>query len=104
MQREVAAEIGVDLTTYRNWEWNRTSPRSRYLPAMIRFLGFTPYETPARFGEWLRMVRRSAGLTQRRLAAQLGVDPSTVRVWEGGRHRVSGHPAARFRRPGGVLG
>jgi DNA-binding XRE family transcriptional regulator len=37
-QREVAAKIGVDLTTYRNWEWNRTSPRTRFLPAVIEFL------------------------------------------------------------------
>ena len=89
MQREVAAEIGVDLTTYRNWEWNRTSPRTRYLPAVIRFLGYTPYEPPETFGEWLRMVRRSAGLTQRQLAARLGVDPSTVRGWETGRHQAT---------------
>jgi len=38
MQRGVAAKIGVDLTTYRNWERNRTSPRTRYMPAVIRFL------------------------------------------------------------------
>ncbi|HRR26457.1 MAG TPA: helix-turn-helix transcriptional regulator [Acidobacteriota bacterium] len=88
MQWRVAAEIGVHLTTYRNWEWNRTSPRARYMPVVIRFLGYMPYEPPASFGEWLRMVRRSAGLTQRRFAAQLGVDPSTVRGWKAGTHRA----------------
>jgi transcriptional regulator with XRE-family HTH domain len=88
MQREVAERIGVDLTTYRNWERNHTSPRTRYLPAVIRFLGYTPYEPPESFGDWLRMVRRSAGLTQKQLAARIGVDPSTVRGWEAGLHKA----------------
>ena len=86
-QREAAKAIGVEVTTLRNWETNRTSPRTRYLPAVIGFLGYTPYERPASCGGWVRLVRRSAGMSQRRFAAALGVDPSTVQGWETGRHR-----------------
>jgi transcriptional regulator with XRE-family HTH domain len=86
-QREAAKAIGVEVTTLRNWEANRTAPRTRYLPAVIGFLGYTLFEPPASFGDWLRLVRRSAGMSQRRFAAALGVDPSTVQSWERGRHR-----------------
>ena len=64
-QKEAAKAIGVEVTTLRNWEMSRTVPRTKYVPAAIRFLGYTPNERPASFGDRLRMSRRSAGLAQR---------------------------------------
>ncbi len=40
LQREVAAEIGVDASSVYNWENGRTEPQLRHLPAIIRFLGY----------------------------------------------------------------
>ena len=42
LQREVAAEIGVDASSVYNWENGRTEPELRHLPAIIRFLGYDP--------------------------------------------------------------
>lgn len=37
-----------------------------------------------RFAENLRILRKSAGLSQKRLAEELGVDQRTVSAWENG--------------------
>jgi transcriptional regulator with XRE-family HTH domain len=42
LQREVALRIGVDVTSVNNWERGRASPNLRAIPAVIRFLGYTP--------------------------------------------------------------
>lgn len=34
----------------------------------------------------MRRLRREKGLTQRELAARLGVSPETIRAWEAGEH------------------
>ena len=87
LQREMARQIGVDLTTYRNWEWHRTSPRVRYMPAVIKFLGYAPYAPPASFGLWVKAVRSAIGLSQRGFAKMLELDPSTLGSWETGKRR-----------------
>jgi transcriptional regulator with XRE-family HTH domain len=81
-QRETAATLAVDVQTLRNWEAERTQPRSRYLPRIVAFLTYTPYQVPESFGQRLKMCRTMHGYTQKQLAAAAGVDPSTVRSWE----------------------
>jgi DNA-binding transcriptional regulator YiaG len=87
LQREVADQIGIDVTTYRNWEWNRTSPLARFMPAVIKFLGYIPYVPVSDFGIWVKMVRCAIGLSQRRFAEVLGHDPVTLGSWETGKRR-----------------
>jgi transcriptional regulator with XRE-family HTH domain len=41
-QKEVAARIGVDTATVTNWELGNTEPEERFIPALIRFLGYNP--------------------------------------------------------------
>jgi hypothetical protein len=41
----VAELIGVDLFTVLNWERGATKPKFRYLPAIIRFLGYNPSQS-----------------------------------------------------------
>jgi DNA-binding transcriptional regulator YiaG len=83
-QRQVARNLRVGLATLRNWEAGRAKVRDRYRPRVIRFLGFDP--NPARsFPERIRAARHAAGLSQKALALRLGLDPSTVRIWEAGR-------------------
>jgi transcriptional regulator with XRE-family HTH domain len=86
-QAQVAARIGVDEATITNWEGNRTAPAVRHIPAIFEFLGYDPIPDPPSFPERLATYRRRLGLSQRRLAEKLGVDPTTVRDWEAGRHR-----------------
>jgi len=86
-QKEAAREIGVDDVTLRHWENHQTSPQICLIPRVISFLGYLPYEAPSSFSEWLLTCRRALGLSQKKLAEDIGVDKSTVRGWESGKHR-----------------
>ena len=46
LQKDVANKIGVNKATITNWELNHTFPEIRYIPAIIEFLGYWPYDTP----------------------------------------------------------
>ena len=78
-QRQVAEIVGVDKTTVWNWERNRTEPLTRHLPSIALFLGYSPLETSGQsLGERLRDYRRKSGLSQKKLAREIGIDPSTL--------------------------
>ncbi len=86
-QRQVAAQIGANVTSIRNWEGNATAPALWFIPRIIRFLGYE-LRTPSRtLGEQLKAWRRERGISQERLAGILKVDEGTVRRWERGRSR-----------------
>jgi len=95
LQREAAEEIGVTTSTLGNWETGFvTDPEVRHLPAILSFLGYDPRAEPSTFGGRIRAKREALGLTHRTLAARLGLDPSTVQVWEADAVKV---PLARMR-------
>jgi transcriptional regulator with XRE-family HTH domain len=83
-QKDVAAEIGVDICTVTNWELNATEPEERFVPAILRFLQYDPVGPGDSPAERLHNHRRRLGITQRKLAGLLGVDPGTLRDWERG--------------------
>ena len=57
---------------------------------IIEFLGYVPqYATPRTSGERIVTARRLLGLTQKKLARRLGIDPSTLGRWERGEGRPS---------------
>ena len=86
IQRQVAEQIGVDEATITNWERNATTPPIRYIPAIIEFLGYDPLPPANSFSERLATARQTLGLSQRKTAEKLSVDPATVKGWEAGRH------------------
>jgi transcriptional regulator with XRE-family HTH domain len=88
-QSQAAEIIGVCSLTITNWEGNASSPPVQYIPAITRFLGYDPLVTGASFPERLTATRRARGLTQKQLARELGVGPTTIRDWENGRHEPS---------------
>ncbi len=90
LQKQVADEIGVHEMTITNWEVNATVPEVRYMPAIIRFLGYDPQPPADSLPGSLAIVRRNLGLSQRKMATRLGVDPSTLMGWEAGRHQPTG--------------
>jgi transcriptional regulator with XRE-family HTH domain len=84
LQAEVADRIGITEIMLCHWEKQRYRPSTRFLPKIINFLGYAPYETPTSFAKWLRQVRTCLGLSQECLAAKAGVDESSIAQWERG--------------------
>jgi transcriptional regulator with XRE-family HTH domain len=86
-KRQVALRLNVsDLTIYL-WEKNRIEPSLAQVPKIIEFLGRDPFEKRTdSLGDKLWEYRRVHGLTQEKMAGQLGVDPSTLAAWERGEH------------------
>jgi len=92
-QKELAEKCGVTVCTIRNWEKNRSNPSLVFMPKIVQFLGYIPYEASNQtFGEQIAAKRRLLGLRQKDLATSIGADPCTVRSWEKGRHG----PSKRF--------
>lgn len=89
LQKEVAEKIGVDETTIINWERRRTAPGLRFIARIIEFLGYDPIPEPESFPERLKAYRYRRGLSQKKLAIALEIDPSTITNWEVGRHTPS---------------
>jgi DNA-binding XRE family transcriptional regulator len=70
--------------TITHWEGNASRPPVQYIPAIIRFLGYVPLKSSTTFPQRLIATRRARGLTQKQLASELGVDPSTIQDSESG--------------------
>ncbi len=90
LQKQVADQIGVHELTITGWELNATVPEVRYMPAIIQFLGYDPLPAATTLPERLASARKALGLSQRKMAAKLGVDPATLMGWEAGRHQPTG--------------
>ncbi len=87
LQKQVADQIGVHELTIAGWEGNATVPEVRYMPAIIQFLGYNPIPAASSLADRLASARRALGLSQRKMAGKLGVDPATLMGWEAGRHK-----------------
>ena len=90
LQKQIADQIGVDKAPITNWERNASSPAVRYVPAIIQFLGYDPLPPTDSLSERVATARRVLGLSQRKMAERLGVDPATWMGWEASRHRPAG--------------
>jgi transcriptional regulator with XRE-family HTH domain len=90
LQKQVADQIGVHELTITNWEVNATDPEVRYMPAIIQFLGYNPLPESSSLPKRLAAARTALGLSQRKMAGKLGVDPATLMGWEAGRHQPTG--------------
>jgi len=88
-QVEAARQIGAGQFTVINWEKDRTPVSTRFVPAVVRFLGYDPFPKGQTLGERLRAARRARGPSHRALALELQVDPSTVLDWERSRRAPS---------------
>jgi len=65
-----------------HWEKGHAAPELRFLPAILRFLGYDPRPEPATFGGRIQAAREAQGLSARELARRLGLDPGTLAAWE----------------------
>lgn len=103
LQKEAGRILGVDTTTVYNWENSQCSPRLCLIPKIVQFLGDSPFpsESAGTLGEGIKAYRLVHGLSQKKLAKVLRIDPTTLARWEKSRSR----PGPRLsKRLAGLLG
>ena len=87
-KRQLSLNLNVSDITIYLWEKNKVQPSLAQIPKIIEFLGRDPFAKEAEnLGERIREYRRVHGLTQKKFAAQLGIDPTTLASWETGEHQ-----------------
>lgn len=79
-QIEAGEQMNVTESTVWNWE-HGTEPEIRYIPAIIEFLGYVPFECPNEPLERLRYYKRINGLSYRRLGVVMGRAPEQLADW-----------------------
>jgi transcriptional regulator with XRE-family HTH domain len=88
-QKQVAEKIGVDEDTIYRWESNESKPQIKFFPAIIEFLGYSPFIIANSPAVSLLLYRQLHGLSQRRLAKRVGTDPKAIGLSERGRRPLS---------------
>lgn len=83
-QTEVASLLGVHRGSIQLWEQGRGEQGVRSFPAIIRFLGYVPFECDGTPGGRFAFLRRCSGKTQEELAELTNCDPSSIARWENG--------------------
>ena len=96
-QKDVARIVNATISSVTNWERNRTSPRLFLIPKIIKFLGYDPLQGDAtNIGEKIKRYRIQKGLSLRKLAKELGIDPTTLARWERGESKFNVRLMYRF--------
>ena len=97
LQKEVAKIINTNADTIWNWENNYATPSLSYIPNIIEFLGYVPFDTSNKtLGNKILIYRKLLGLSQRKFATLLGIDPSTLGHWERGKTRPNPDKFEKF--------
>jgi transcriptional regulator with XRE-family HTH domain len=85
---QLSRKLNVSDITIYLWEKNKVQPSLAQIPKIIEFLGCDPFEKKIEdLGDKIREYRRVHGLTQKKLAEQLGIDSSTLASWEKDEHQ-----------------
>ena len=84
-QKSIAGIIGVNECSINNWENNNTEPEIRYLPAIIRFLGYNPRPEPEDTLERLAWYKWSMGMNYERLGKEVGIHQEQLQDWLSGK-------------------
>jgi site-specific DNA recombinase len=98
LQREAAEQLGVDKASVFNWESNAGEPEIRFIPAIIRFLGYNPLPEAKTLAERLIRQRTTLGMSRKQAALELGVDAGTLARWERGERAPLGESLGRVGR------
>jgi len=91
LQKDVAVMLAVDTMTVNNWERNRCHPRLYLFPRIVQLFGYNhspTIENPSII-ETIKGYRLIHGLSQKKMAKLLSIDPTTLARWEDGRSRPS---------------
>ena len=97
MQKEVAKIFKVSTSTIENRENNRYEPAIKYIPEIIKFIGYIPNNlfTAKNIREQIRVYRHIHGLTQKELAEQINVSPDSIMDWENGETKPKTESSAK---------
>lgn len=88
LQREVAGRIGVNKGSIYNWE-SGTEPELRFMPKVIEFLGYVPFDQPIDTLGKLAYYKRANGLSYEGLGTKVGIHHERLQAWLTGRTRPS---------------
>ncbi len=80
-QMDAACEMGVSQTSVLDWERGKRPMASQY-PAIIRFLGYEPWDRLDTQSERIKGARLRRGWSVKRAARELCVDEATLATWE----------------------
>jgi len=82
-KKQLARQLSVDETTIHNWEDCAVIPAIRFMPRIIKFLGYDPNanKVPGSPVRRLKAHRTKFGLSRKKLAALLGIDQSNLAGW-----------------------
>lgn len=79
-RKAAAKSLGTNAWSLKAWEEvPKASIRERFVPTIVRFLGYSPLPAPVSFGELVRQERLLRGWSRPRLAREAGVDVATIR-------------------------
>jgi DNA-binding XRE family transcriptional regulator len=81
MQKNVADMIGVSECTIYIWEKGKSQPETKYMPEIIDFLGYVPFECPEDILGRLAYFKRIKGLTFPGLGESMGRDHEQLWDW-----------------------
>jgi transcriptional regulator with XRE-family HTH domain len=99
-----AKRLGVHPVGLENWEYGRTTPADRFMPAVIRFLSDNPLPAARTRGERVTYERMSRGWSRKRLAAAASVDEATVRRIEEDAQRLARRSVVAVLETLGIVG
>jgi DNA-binding XRE family transcriptional regulator len=81
LQKNVADMIAVSECTVYNWENGGSQPETKYMPGIIDFLGYVPFECPEDILGRLAYFKRIKGLTFPGLGEVMGRDHEQLWDW-----------------------
>lgn len=85
--KHVAEAIRATAGSVNSWEVGRAEPEVRYIPAIIKFLGYNPRSMPSDTLEQLRWFKWTHGMSLERLGKAMRRDPEQLAGWLSGRIR-----------------
>ena len=86
-QSDVAKILSVSEDTIVNWEIGEIVPAIKYMPEIIKMIGYLPVDIDTSFlGGRITHYRYMLGVTPKQFGSLIPADASTVRDWESGRH------------------
>ena len=82
LQRDLAVLFETSEDSITNWENNNSVPQIRFMPKIIAFLEYYPFEIKNTLGSRIQKYRYEYGLSHKKFGKLVGVDGGTVSRWE----------------------